>query len=449
MKAIITPGRLAGKVVAVPSKSYAHRYLICAALSHEKTTIRNYGHGDDIIATLNVLSELGATYIIDGNDITITPIWDNLKDDNAVFRCHESGTTLRMILPIAAALVKKAQFTGSGRLPMRPLSDLENVLNKNGKEIFLPEIKDSKIKREIGRSDSLIDTSKNGLPECEIVSFSGELQSGVYEIPGNVSSQYVSGLLMALPLLSGGSEIRLTTDLESVQYVEMTRQVLYKFGIKTEVSYDNFITYHIPGSQRYESPLDVEVPGDWSNGAVFFAASALHYSSYGDRMDAGLSRIDVEGLEKDFLQGDSQIESILPEFFNGGQHRTVDIKNIPDLLPILSVVAGGTVGRTVFVNGRRLRFKESDRIHAAAELVKSLGGKAEETEGGLIITGTGYKGGVVDSFHDHRIVMAAAIAGSIAKEEVTILHAEAVNKSYPGFFDDFIGLGGKATFAED
>lgn len=459
MKAIIKPSKLSGHINAISSKSYAHRYMIASALADEPTIIKNYGNGEDVIATLNVLSELGMTYSFVKDDICINPIWNKVTEvEKPIMRCHESGTTLRLTLPVVAAVIDEATFTGSGRLPNRPLKELEEALSKSGKEIKIPyrNIDDEKDDDEINQ-DSIIEKNDNAGPELEILSMKGKLQPGVYRIPGNISSQYVSGLLMALPLLDGDSQLQLTTQLESVQYVEMTRQVLFQYGIETNVQFDEFITYHIKGNQKYISPKEVTVKGDWSNAAVFLAARELHYGSYGDTRgmlsssligDDSASGIGIDGLEQDFLQGDSEVEHILPQFFTGQQSRTIDIKNIPDLLPILSIVAAGTVGRTAFINGRRLRFKESDRIHATAKMIVDLGGKVEETGGGIIVYGTGFKGGVVDSFHDHRIIMAATIAGSLASEPVTILHAESVNKSYPGFFDDFIKLGGDVEFEE-
>lgn len=391
MNVTIKPTRLCGVVDAVSSKSDGHRKIICAALSSKETEIIINNISDDIEATLDCIKNLGGDFILKENGVLIKPI--HLKKDKVSLDFRESGSTARFLLPVASVLCENGEFTGSGRLPQRPFLELTSQMRKNGVEVS---------------ADSLPITTK------------GTLKNGTFELSGNVSSQYISGLLFALPLLGGKSKIRLTSPLMSAPYVDMTIGVLSKFGISVEVLENE---YNIC-PQKYISPEKLEVEGDWSSAAFWIVADKI------------CKNIKINGLNPDSYQGDKAICEILDE-------TEIDAANIPDLVPILAVLAASRVGETRIYNAERLRIKESDRLYAVTKCINELGGCAQETDDGIIITGTGrLKGGIVDSFNDHRIAMSAAVASVICENEVKILNAECVKKSYPTFFEDFIKLGG-------
>lgn len=411
----IFPSVLHGTVEAVPSKSEAHRLLICSALADRETKLQLNSVSQDIEATMSCLSGLGAEPQIDGKYITVKPAQKNQGNQGrAFFDCAESGSTLRFILPVAAACGIDGYFCGRGRLPDRPISELAGVLEEHG-----------------------ISFSSHNIP----FNISGNLSGGEYRISGDVSSQYITGLMLALPLINEKSLITLTTKLESKPYVDITMGCLAKFGVvinNIENGYE--ITY-----QRYISPGNVRPGGDWSNVSVFFAAGS-----------AG-GEVAVSGLELDSLQGDAALCGIMRRLganvgsaegyvaVRGGRLSgcEIDIADTPDLLPALAVVASAADGETRFYNGTRLRLKESDRISSSAAMINALGGFAKETEDGIYIRGTGLSSGIVDSCGDHRIVMAAAAASCFCTGPVVIHGAEAVRKSYPSFFEDFKKLGGK------
>ncbi len=403
MKVTVERGKLSGCINAVPSKSFGHRNLLCAALSDQPTVIYNLGNAKDILATRGCLEALGAkTEDVEGG-VKVYPARRGQKSPFGTFDCLESGSTLRFLLPVAAALTTKAEFVGRGRLPERPMKELVKVLQIHGKvfsEPFLP------------------------------FEMSGELSGGIYEIPGDISSQYVSGLLMALPLVKEDSEIKLTTRLTSSGYVDITLKVMEEFGIKICKTKEG---YRIKGGQHYVSPSEQRIEGDWSNAAFFFAANALK------------SQVEILGLQKESLQRDREILEIL-EYIKQ-KRGPVDLSNVPDLLPVLCVVATQFSGETVFFGGEKLRFKESDRIASCCNLINVLGGEAKETADGIIVTGKKLNGGVVDGCNDHRIVMAASVAGLVSERPVTIIGAEAVEKSYPGFFSVWEQLGGNVSWS--
>jgi 3-phosphoshikimate 1-carboxyvinyltransferase len=333
-----------------------------------------------------------------------------------ILDCGESGTTLRFLLPVASALGINAEFIGHGRLPERPMSALNNALRENGAVI-----------------------SADNLP----IKVSGQLHPGVFRVPGNISSQFISGLLFALPLLDGDSEIVIEGKRESVGYIDMTLDTLRSFSINIEGTPSG---YKIKGPQKYIEPDSSRVQGDWSNAAFFLCAGALG------------GETDITGLSLDSRQSDRAVVSILKDFGadvkcgdiisvrgNGLRGIKIDISQCPDLFPTLAATACAALGDTIFTNAARLRIKESDRIEAVEKMINSLGGFAESTEDSLTVHGTGtLPGGEVDSFNDHRIVMAAAIAACICENPVIIHDAQAVNKSYPNFFEDYRKLGGKA-----
>lgn len=394
----LTPRPLAGTVRAVSSKSHAHRALICAALAGAPLPAGGLDPSEDLAATYRCLAAL------DGPE----PVLD----------CGESGSTLRFLLPVAAMTADTARFTGRGRLPERPLGPLLEAMAAHGCRFTTDRVP---------------------------LTVTGRLRGGAYTLPGNVSSQYISGLLLALPLARENSRIRLSSPLESAGYVALTLRTLRDFGVHVEQTQDGFL---IPGGQRYTAPPAYTVEGDWSNAAFFLTAGAL----------AGPVR--VTGLRRDAGQGDRAIERLLKAFGgravwedeaialeNGAPFapQRVDVADVPDLFPILAVAACACRGDTLLYNAARLRLKESDRIASTARLLVALGGRAEERPDALLIRGEGaLRGGAVDGCGDHRIVMAAAIAAQLCREPVEIHGAEAVCKSYPRFFDDFTALGGQA-----
>ena len=396
MNVVITPGRLQGTVMAPPSKSEAHRLLIAMALADKPSRLRLTACNADVAATMRCLEALGAQIKEKDGCVWVQPI--KAARQNVLCDCGESGSTLRFITPVAAAL-GGAALRGCGRLAERPMEPLLSLLRGHGCAV-----------------------SEEGLP----LKVSGGLKSGTYALRGDISSQFVTGLLYALPLLEGDSEIVLTTPLQSRGYVEMTLQVLRRFGIAIQERENAFV---IPGRQRYTVPgEELTAEGDWS-GAAFW---------YGANFAGGDVRI--EGLRADSAQGDkviAQLTQMLPD--------VMDVGDIPDLLPVLSVMACKKQGDTRFVNAYRLRSKESDRLEAGRQMIQALGGSAETTQDTMTVHGTGcLAGGVVDGMNDHRIVMSAAIAACLCEKEVTILGAEAANKSYPAFWKDFEQLGGKA-----
>ncbi len=404
---IFEPKTLFGTVAAIPAKAEAHRALIAAALADKPTLVKNLSHlSNDIRATLEALCALGASFETLDDGILLRPISD--VPQTATVDCGESGSTLRFLVPVISALVhgkSTVHVTGGGRLPERPMEDLLRVLRAHG---------------------AVIDGDRVPL------SITGELTSGIYELPGNVSSQYVTGLMFALPLLRGDSEIRLTTPLESTGYVNITKKTLSSFDVQAEGV--------VKGGQIYHSPGEITVGGDWSNAAMWLAAGAL------------FGPVKVTGLDMDSAQGDKAIVDVLQQFgasvvvqndtvtVSGGTLKgiEVDVRNIPDLLPVLSIVAAAAEGETRFVNAGRLRLKESDRLASVAALLKALGGNVKEGPDWLAVTGgSRLKGGVCDVANDHRLVMAAVLASMISEKPVEFDGFQAINKSYPSFMEDY------------
>ncbi len=382
MNITITPGKLNGTVAAIPSKSQAHRYLICAAFAGSPTTLLCPDTNRDIEATADCLRALGADIQRTETGYVIYPIGS--IPECAVLNCCESGSTLRFMLPIVGALGVDATFRMEGRLPQRPLSPLWEEMERKGCTLQRP--------------------TENTI-RCQ-----GKLQPGDYSIDGGVSSQFITGLYYALPLINGKTSLTITGKLESKPYVTMTVRALSRYGY--------------PGNQ---SPGEITVEGDWSNGAFWLAAKQMK------------NDITVTNLSTDSPQGDRAAAELLLQLDN---NITIDATDIPDLVPILAVTAGAKQG-AVFTGIQRLRIKESDRVASTIAMLTALGGKAESTESTLTIYGTGFRGGTVDACNDHRIAMAAAIAATVCTQPVTILGAEAVNKSYPGFWEEYKRLGGQ------
>ena len=414
MNIVIEPSPLKGEITAIPSKSVAHRMLICAALADGPTTLRIPKTSDDIDATADCLRALGAAITVNNEDYIVEPIAQ--IENIPLLDCGESGSTLRFLLPVAAAAADRCRFDGHGRLPERPLSDLTDAMKEHG-----------------------VSFDGEKLP----FTIGGRLRGGIYRLPGNVSSQYITGLLLALPLCEEDSVIELTTALESASYIDITLSVLKTFGITVHCERNRYI---IPGKQVFRSPGTLPVEGDWSNAAFFLTAAALN------------NDIAMTGLNPNSAQGDRKIIALLEQLGAVTQKDngrltlrsddlkgcTIDIQDTPDLLPVLSVAAAFAQGKTTFINAARLRLKESDRLASSAAMIENLGGRAEVGEDELTVYGTGLIGGTVESCNDHRIAMSAAVAATRCSKPVTILNAEAVKKSYPGFYNDYNKTGGKA-----
>jgi len=382
MDLTIQPRLLRGGVQAIPSKSLAHRYLICAAFADAPTQLRCGETSRDIEATVDCLRALGAQILHSDSGYTVFPI--QRIPDRAVLNCCESGSTLRFLLPVAGALGLDATFLMEGRLPQRPLFPLWEEMERMGCVISRP-------------TETTI--------RC-----TGKLQPGTYTIDGGVSSQFITGLLFATSLIQEPCELQVTGTIESKPYLDMTREAMRLF--------------HAP---HYRTPGYIDIEGDWSNGAFWVAAQFLG------------SKLSVRGLNAISVQGDRAVVDIARTLVKSAP--TVSASDIPDLVPILSVLAAAHHG-AVFTNIQRLRLKESDRVAATAAMIENLGGKAKASEDSLRISGTGLSGGIVDSRGDHRIAMAAAIAATVCSRPVTILGAEAVHKSYPGFWKEYEKLGG-------
>ena len=391
MELTLTPRALRGTVAAIPSKSQAHRLLLCAAFADRETELTLSAANQDIESTAACLRALGAEIKRTETGYLIRPI--KTLPEKAELPCRESGSTLRFLLPVVGALGVDATFQMEGRLPKRPLSPLWEEMERMGCCLSRP-------------TETTV--------RCQ-----GRLRSGHYRIDGGVSSQFITGLLYALSLLPESSRLECTGKLESAPYIDMTRQALARFGLRSQGE-------TIPGGQHLKSPGCLPVEGDWSNAAFFLGANVLG------------SQVAVTGLDPFSSQGDRACVALFEQL---QQFTTISAADIPDLVPILAVVAGAQRG-AVFTDAGRLRLKESDRLQSVAAMLTALGGDAAVTADGLIVRGTGYRGGVVDAAGDHRIAMAAAIAATVCTAPVTIRGAEAVSKSYPGFWADYASLGG-------
>ena len=392
----ITPSRLSGKITVPASKSISHRALICAALAKGRSEIKNLLDCADTKATINILNAFGAKITKEGDITVVEGI--QTPSETAIADCFESGSTLRFLIPVAAALGCEAEFHGRAKLPERPITPYFTELTKNG-IIF-------KIKT---------------MP----YQISGRLQAGDFSLAGDISSQFISGLLFALPLLNGDSRIIITSPLQSKPYVDITIAELNKFGVEIkETEYG----YFVKGDQSY-TPQNTVIEADMSQAAFFVVANALG------------SEIEIEGLNMNSLQGDKAIIDIVKNA--NGNAFDVDASQIPDLVPILTVLAAFSKGTSHITNCGRLRLKECDRLAVTAAELNKLGAKVTENSDSLVIEGVDkIHGGICDSHVDHRIPMSLAIASTRSTEPVTINGAECVSKSYPNFFEDFISLGG-------
>lgn len=416
MNAVVFPSALGGNLGAIPSKSFVHRALICASLADEPTRLRCPRTCADIEATADCLRALGAVIERDGDAFVITPC---KTPDKADLFCRESGSTLRFLLPVAAALGVDSVFHTEGRLSARPLSPLYEEMERHG-----------------------ISLSGNGVFP---MSMTGKLQAGEYSLDGGVSSQFFTGLLLALPLAGKDSTITVEGKLESAPYVELTLDVMRLFGVEAEFD-GKTMTVH---PAQYRTPGVIHSEGDWSNAAFWLAAGVIG----GD--------LSVDELRLDSAQGDKVIVSFLRRMgariteengvykaFRSELHGIdIDASHYPDLVPILAVTAAFAKGTTRFTNAARLRLKESDRIASVCDMINALGGSCVPTDDGMIIEGKSYlPGGTVDACGDHRIAMSAAVAACRCASEVTIVGAEATAKSYPQFFEDYEKVGAKVCF---
>lgn len=398
----ITPKKLSGSVTPPPSKSMAHRLIIAAALSDGTSTLRNVAFSKDIEATLRCMEALGAEWFRQ-NDTTIcvTGIRPRTFETLPHFDCGESGSTLRFLIPIALAVAGGGVFTGRGRLMERPQKPYFDLFDEKG----------------------ISWQQENG-----VLTVQGQLIPGEYRLPGNVSSQFFTGLLFALSLLDAPSEIISTTALESANYIDMTLQAMEIAGVPVGSARDQ---NHFAVSPTVYHSFENTVEPDWSQAGFWFAANFLD------------NPVEIQGMNAYSTQGDMIIAKHYWLLARPDEEVEIDISGCPDLLPPLAVMAAVRSGTTRFVNAARLRIKESDRLATVAAILTALSGSVEELPDALIVHGGApLTGGTVDGANDHRIVMAAAIAATACSAPVTILGAEAVSKSYPDFWEEYQRLGG-------
>ena len=396
MNVIIQPGRANGTICAPPSKSMAHRLLICAGLSHGTSRICGLELNEDILATIDCLKALGASCAIDGDAVTVTGMDPRKAEPSQILCCRESGSTLRFFIPLALLSGKTVSFTGTQTLLSRPLGIYAQLCSERG--------------LAFEQTPSMVQVK-------------GNLTGGTYRLPGDISSQFITGLLFALPLTREDSRIEITTALESKSYIDLTLQALHDFGVKAWWDSDTVIC--IPGNQQYR-PQNMTVEGDYS-GAAFFAA----LNCFG-------SEVEITGLSPDSLQGDRVYADLFPKLCQG--RPTIDIADCPDLGPILFAVAAAKNG-AAFTGTRRLKFKESDRSAAMAQELAAFGTEVlvEENAVTIIPTAFHHPQKILYGHNDHRIVMALAILLTLTGGELA--GAEAVQKSFPDFFSKLQSLG--------
>lgn len=390
----IKTDKLQGKVDAISSKSFAHRFLILASVADTDTTIIINEFSNDIMTTIDCLRNLGVEIEINENEVTVHPSF--FQKDVSDINVNDSGSTFRFLLPLVSFLSQKTNIQCSGRLQDRPIKELVNQLKLSG-----------------------LTFSEEKLP----FTVDGTFHKIDFEFPGDVSSQYISAIMMIAPLI-GGCEIKLSSKLESTGYIKITQECLKLFGVDSEILLDKVIVK--PGALK--SPGKIIVEGDWSNAAFFLCANALG------------ADIKVENLKKDSVQADRKIVEFLEKIENNENYCEIDISQTPDLFVILAVVLSQKCDKSVLKNAKRLRLKESDRIKSTYDMLKSFGVNCEIEGDNLVIYKSEMKPAVVNSCDDHRIVMAATIA-SIVTKEVEIKDWQAVKKSYPSFFDEIERLG--------
>ena len=430
--ALIEPSPLSGTVAAIPSKSMAHRMFILSALCSGITDVACHALSEDITATLRCLKALGAPAMATTTGLRMVPVTVGGTKRSPKLDVGESGSTLRFLLPVIAALGCDTTITGHGRLSKRPLAPLDEQLAQHG-----------------------VTLSKAG---AFPLTMTGKLTAGTFELPGNVSSQYTSGLLMAAPLLDGDVTVLVQEPVESRGYIDLTIQALDAFGVKVrqervQADGQRFLKLTVARDEQLVSPGNCIVEGDWSNAAFWLAAGAM-----------GQEPLTVSGLNAQSKQGDRAVMAALSLMGarmgrttglvgatrDSLRGRTIDVSGIPDLVPPLAAVASVAAGETRLANAARLRLKESDRLQTTSQAINALGGRAIVDNDDLVITGVEQlKGGTVDAANDHRIAMMAAICAAYAQGPTLIQGADCVAKSYPRFFEDFRSLGGIATAGED
>lgn len=417
----IYPSKLKGEVKIPPSKSMAHRAIICAALSDGLCIIENIDYSDDIIATIDAMNSLGARIVKHKDYIEVIGAYGSGEKpkESRIIDCNESGSTLRFLVPISLLFKGSSKFIGRGNLGKRPLTTYYNIFERQGIEYSYEE----------GNLNLVIN---------------GELKPGTFEVEGNVSSQFITGLLFTLPLLKQDSKIVITTEMESKGYIDLTLRAMSDFGVK--IINNNYREFIIKGNQKYNA-RNYRVEGDYSQAAFFICADSLG------------NDVLCNDLNLNSLQGDKEVIDILERMnviFNANDvgvkgttngeliSTVIDGSQCPDIIPVLTSVAALTKGTTEIINAGRLRIKECDRLAAVTSELNKLGAKIIEKEDGLVVTGVEkLQGGVeVWSHKDHRIAMTLAIASTRCEEPIVINDYECIAKSYPNFFEDFKALGG-------
>ena len=414
----IQPAKLKGSVKVPPSKSMAHRAILCAALANGQSTVSNIDFSDDILATMDAMQALGAKIEKKGNSLEICGIGPKSeRQKNRRIDCKESGSTLRFLIPVALCFEGGTQFVGRGNLGKRPLNVYTEIFDEQG----------------------IAYKAEGPLLDFTV---SGRLKPGKFKLRGDVSSQFITGLLYALPLLEADSEIEITTHLESKNYIDLTLSALKDFGIHVENR--AYKTFLVPGNQTYKAG-NYRVEGDFSQAAFFLCADALG------------SSVEVQDLAQDSLQGDRAVLEILQRMGAEVSRREtglccradalsateIDASQCPDIIPVVAVVAALCKGTARIYNAGRLRIKECDRLHAICSELTKLGAQMTEQQDSILICGVdNFTGGTVWSHKDHRIAMMLAIAATRAQKTVTIEDWECVSKSYPHFFEDYAMLGG-------
>lgn len=421
MNVTIKPSKLEGSIMIPPSKSLSHRAIIAASLALGKSVISNVLYSKDIKATIEAMRACGA--IIEEYDDYLVIYGSKVKRVKSMINANESGSTIRFMIPIALVCDAPMEFRGENHLVKRPLDtfleifDLQGISYERGED-YLPLKVNSGIK------------------------------SGVYKVRGDISSQFITGLLYALPILDGDSKIEITTTLESKGYIDLTLDMLKKFGIQIENR--DYKEFYIKGNQNY-TPCDYTIEGDFSQSAFFLVADCLG------------ANIKLKAMNMDSHQGDKKILKDIEDFSSKIHYENdelyadsiktkgaiIDFSQSPDLGPALTVLASLSEGKSKFINAGRLRIKECDRITCMKEELEKLGANIIEYEDGMEIFGVdSLTGGVIDSHNDHRVAMSFAMASIKAKGDIKILNAGCVSKSYPNFWEVFERLGGKIEYEE-
>lgn len=406
---MIKPSELHGEVTVPPSKSMAHRAVICAALAEGRSQLSNIQLSDDIQATIEGMRAFGAVILQEEDKLIIDGIGKGAERRSHTIDCNESGSTLRFFVPLATLFEGETQFVGRGKLGQRPLTPYQEIFEEQGLHYD-------------NQDTELLD-----------LTIEGALKPGSYQMQGDISSQFITGLLFTLPLLEGDSTLTLTTELESKGYVDLTLSVLKTFGI--EITHDGqYKEFSIKGNQVYDA-TDYRVEGDYSQAAFWVSAQALG------------NEVSVNGLNEDSLQGDKEVIAILKSLTEDTEERTIDGSDVPDIIPVVACVAALSKGKTVIQNLERLRIKESDRLTATQKELAALGAEIQVVGEDLHIQGVSeLKGGAqVWSHKDHRMAMMLAIASTRCQEAIELVDAECVSKSYPDFWEVFNRIGGNSS----